>query len=60
MKSSHYRTISFSHRKRESPPKIRSPAYKRKYDEGMPKINKKAIEFHNIYDVELPGSVPEK
>ena len=43
MKSSHYRTISFNTRKKDHSPKIRSPRFKRKYDEGMPRINKKAI-----------------
>lgn len=59
MKNVHFRTISFPHKRKQSM-KIRSPAFKRKYDDGMPRINKKAIEFHNIYDVEIPEKVPDK
>ena len=32
---------------------IRSPAFRKKFDDGMPRINHKAIPFHNVYDVEI-------
>ena len=42
-----------SMKKKEPRPIIRSPAFKRKYEDGMPRINQKAIPFHNFYDVEI-------
>ena len=32
---------------------IRSPAFKKKYEEGMPRINSKVIPYHNLYDIEI-------
>lgn len=32
---------------------VRSPAFRKKFEEGMPRINKKAIPFHNFYDIEI-------
>lgn len=41
------------HRKKEPRPIIRSPAFRRKYDDGIPRINKKAIPTHNMYEIEV-------
>ena len=60
MKALQYKTISVPNRKQVVSHNIRSPAFKRKYEDGMPRINKKAIEFHNIYDVDIPNKVPSK
>lgn len=32
---------------------IRSPAFQKKFQEGLPRINHKAIPFHNVYDIEI-------
>ncbi len=41
--------------RKSSPPKtkIRSPAFRKKFEDGMPRINHKAIPFHNFYDIEI-------
>ena len=40
-------------RKKEPRPIIRSPAFKRKFEDGMPRINHKAIPMHNLYEIEV-------
>lgn len=41
-------------RKSTSPKsKIRSPAFRKKFEDGMPRINHKAIPVHNLYDIEI-------
>ncbi len=41
-------------RKSRSPkPIIRSAAFRKKFEDGMPRINHKAIQFHNFYDIEI-------
>lgn len=43
-----------SPRKSRSPkPMIRSPAFRKKFEDGMPRINHKAIPFHNFYDIQI-------
>lgn len=42
--------------RRDPRPAIRSPAFRRKFEEGMPRINHKAIPFHNLYNVEVANS----
>ena len=32
---------------------IRSPAFRKKFEDGMPRINHKAIPVHNVYDVPI-------
>lgn len=58
MKALQYKTISVPNRRKSVSHNIRSPAFRHKYEDGMPRINKKAIEFHNIYDVDIPQKVP--
>ena len=30
---------------------IRSAAFRKKFEDGLPRINQKAIPFHNVYDI---------
>lgn len=46
-------SVSIPKPKKEIRPIIRSPAFKRKYEDGMPRINYKAIPLHNLYEIEV-------
>lgn len=45
--------VSSPKKSRSPKSKIRSPAFRKKFEEGMPRINHKAIPFHNFYDIEI-------
>lgn len=55
-----YKSISLPNRKLKNVSMIRSPAFKRKIHDEIPRINHKVIQFHNTYDIQLPDKLPKK